>query len=291
MRRTPLSIVLVAACLLAGCSPLSVLSTLSTSSHFERFPDIAYGELDRQALDVYRPVGSLAAAPVVVYFYGGAWRNGDKAEFRFVASSLSQAGFVVVIPDYRLYPEVGFPEFVEDGAAAVAWAVENARRFGGDAGKLYLMGHSAGAHIAALLAYDQRYLAAQGLGPGSVAGLIGLSGPYDFLPIDEGYLDKLFPEDRRADSQPINFVSEDSPRTLLIHGGDDDIVEAGNSERLAGRLMAHGVSVTLRSYAGVGHGRVVVALAPPLDFIAATLDDCIAFVESGGASGEAVPET
>jgi acetyl esterase/lipase len=141
------------------------------------------------------------------------------------------------------------------------------------------MGHSAGAQIAALIALDQRYLAAAGVASPQIAGLIGLSGPYDFLPINEGYLLDLFPEETREASQAINFASADAPPTLLIHGGDDDIVEEGNSERLAARLRSFGVAVSLKRYDGVGHGRVVVALAPPLDFIAATLDDCIAFIQ------------
>jgi acetyl esterase/lipase len=254
------------------------LSAVSGSSGYERIVDQAYGEGPRQKLDVYRPVEALPNAPLVVYFYGRAWRDGNKEEFRFVASSLTNAGFVVILPDYRLYPEVRFPDFVEDGAKAVAWALENAGRFAADGRKLYLMGHSAGAQIAALLSFDNRYLRAAGVDSPDIAGFIGLSGPYDFLPVQSDYLLKLFPEDVRADSQAISFVSESSPPTLLIHGGDDDIVEAGNSERLAEKLRSVGVTVTLHNYAGVGHGRVVVALAPPLDFVAATLDDCIAFI-------------
>jgi acetyl esterase/lipase len=214
-----------------------------------------------------------------VYFYGGGWNDGSKEEFEFVASSLTRAGLVVAIPDYRLFPHVTFPAFVEDGAEAVAWAMANADRFGADPSRLYLMGHSAGAQIAALIALDQRYLAAAGVPSPQIAGLIGLSGPYDFLPINEGYLLDLFPEETREASQAINFASADAPPTLLIHGGDDDIVEEGNSQRLAARLRSFGVTVSLKRYDGVGHGRVVVALAPPLDFIAATLDDCIAFIQ------------
>ncbi len=270
---------------LAGCSPLVLLNALSGSAHYERFESLAYGDGERQSVDVYRPVHIQAGAPLVVYFYGRAWRDGHKEEFRFVASSLTRAGFVVVLPDYRLYPEVRFPAYVEDGARAVAWAVANAARFGADSSKLYLMGHSAGAQIAALLSLDSRYFNAAGIDRAAVAGLIGLSGPYDFFPTDSEYLLDLFPESTRFDSQAINFVTDEAPPTLLIHGGADDLVEAGNSLRLAGKLESAGVAVTLRSYEGVGHGRVVVALAPPLDFIAATLDDSILFINSNEDPG------
>lgn len=272
----------VVATLLAGCSPLTMLSAVSPSRHYEQFTDLRYGDEDRQYLDVYKPKSLPGDAPLVVYFYGGGWSDGDKAEFEFVASSLTRAGLVVAIPDYRLYPEVTFPTYVEDSAQAAAWIMSNAGRFGADSNRTYLMGHSAGAQIAALLALDDRYLEHAGADPEQIAGLLGLSGPYDFLPLwEDNYLRQVFPEATREESQAIKFVSADAPPTLLIHGGDDDIVEPGNSERLAVKLREFSVPVTLKSYAGVGHGRVVVALAPPLDFIAATLDDCIDFIRAG----------
>ena len=279
MRRT-LALLPILALLLAGCSPLKLLSVVSPSGHYERAADLHYGDQQRQILDVYTPLEGSEDAPLVVYFYGGGWRDGHKEEFEFVASSLTQAGFVVAIPDYQLYPDVVFPTYVEDGAAAVAWALENASRFGADRSRTYLMGHSAGAQIAALLAIDGRYLEGEGADSRNIVGLLGLSGPYDFLPLTEdNYLQQLFPPPVRDASQAIRFVSAEAPPTLLIHGGDDDIVEPGNSVRLAARLESFDVPVTLKNYAGVGHGRIVVALAPPLDFIASTLEDCIAFIQ------------
>ena len=272
---------MVVAASLGGCSPLTMLSAVSPSGHYERVADLQYGDKERQYLDVYKPMAGATAAPLVVYFYGGGWNDGDKAEFEFVASSLTRAGLVVAIPDYRLYPDVVFPTFVEDSAKATAWIMSNAHRYGADSDKTYLMGHSAGGQIAALLALDDRFLARVDADSGEVVGLIGLSGPYDFLPLrEDNYLKAVFPVATREESQAINYVSADAPPTLLIHGGDDDIVEPGNSERLAAQLRSFDVPVTLKNYAGVGHGRIVVALAPPLDFIAATLDDCIAFIRS-----------
>lgn len=168
------------------------------------------------------------------------------------------------------------------------WALDNAERFGVDPSRLYFMGHSAGVQIAALLALIESYLIDQGVETGHIAGLIGLSGPYDFISIEQGYPLDLFPEETSEQIQALNFASALAPPTLLIHGDDDDLVEPGSSNRLANRLHSFGVAVTLLNYESVGHSRVVVALAPPLDFIASTLDDCIAFVASHDREFEAL---
>jgi acetyl esterase/lipase len=188
----------------------------------------------------------------------------------------------VAIPDYRVYPDVRFPAFVDDAARAVARVLEREGR--GRA--VYLAGHSAGAHIAALLANDPRYLERAGVDAARIDGFVGLSGPYDFLPIESGYLLEVFPEATRVESQPIRFAGSRSPATLLIHGADDGVVEPGNSERLAGRLEAAGVPVQLRIYDGAGHVAVAAALAPRLQFVADTLDDVASWIQAreAGAS-------
>lgn len=270
-------LIVVAAALVVGCRPVTVVNVLSPSTHYERHPDNAYGSEPRQVVDVYRPVEEAADAPVVVFFYGNGWREAAKGDFEFVAAALTRAGFVVLIPDYRAYPEVVFPAFVEDGAGAVAWAAENIAGVATGERRLFLMGHSAGAQIAALLAFDERYL---GAAAPPLAGFIGLSGPYDFLPLEPGYMEKVFPEETRPLSQPIEFVSARAPRSLLIHGTSDQRVLPEHSERLANRLEAEGVPVTLKFYDGTGHIRVLAALAPPLQFIADTMADAIAFIES-----------
>jgi acetyl esterase/lipase len=141
------------------------------------------------------------------------------------------------------------------------------------------MGHSSGAHIAGMLASDGRFLAERKISTRELAGFIGLSGPYDFLPIESSYLLDVFPEDNRAASQPINFVTADAPPTLLIHGANDDIVVPANSESLAQQLAEHGVDVTLKLYEGAGHARIVVALAPALEFTQSTLEDSRQFLD------------
>lgn len=266
------------AALLAGCSPATVVNVLSPSAHYVAETGIAFGTHPRQRLDIYRPVQMADDAPVVVFFYGRGWREGKRANFEFVAAGLTEAGMAVVVPDYRAYPEAAFPAFVEDGASVVGWVANNVPGVAAGERPLFLMGHSAGAHIAAMLALDRRYLRAVAEPPPPIAGFIGLSGPYDFLPLEPGYLERVFPEETRARSQPIDFVSAEALPTLLVHGTDDSAALAEHSRRLAEKLEAHGVPVTLRLYDGVAHVRVVAALAPPLQFIADTLDDVVEFV-------------
>jgi acetyl esterase/lipase len=262
-----------------GCSPVQLINGLSPSSHYQRTADIAYGSVVRQKLDVYSPRTAHGPSPLVVFFYGGGWRGGNKEDYEFVASSLTEAGYAVIIPDYRLFPDVVFPKFVEDGAEVVAWALHNAHDYGADADNIFLMGHSAGAHISALLVTDQRYLAEHAIHAGRLKGFIGLSGPYDFLPIESGYLLDVFPEAKRDASQPINFVTADAPPALLIHGTDDNLVDTANSKNFAKRLSEHGVEVDLKLYQGVGHAEVAAALAPPLDFTNETLADIRKFLQ------------
>ena len=138
----------------AGCSPAVVLNALAPDG-LAREAGLAYGEGPSRRLDVYAPPAAGGPRPVVVFFYGGSWQNGKREDYRFAGAALAAEGFVAMVPDYRKYPEVRFPGFVEDGASAVAWARREAARFGGDPSKLWVMGHSAGAHIAALLALWQ----------------------------------------------------------------------------------------------------------------------------------------
>jgi acetyl esterase/lipase len=268
----------------SGCSAVSLLNAASPSGHYERTTDVRYGADARQLLDIYLPAGRAPEA-LIVFFYGGGWTEGDKDDYRFVASALTRAGFGVVIPDYRLHPEVAFPAFVEDGAAALAEVLNGEiptgdRNPGISSVPVFLMGHSAGAHIAAMLALDERFLGAYGIEPDKIDGFIGLSGPYDFLPIRAGYLKAVFPESSRDQSQPVRFADKAAPPTLLIHGSDDEKVLPSNSESLAAKLRSAGAPVEYLRYERTGHARTVAALAPPLQFLASTLDDTRTFIQA-----------
>jgi acetyl esterase/lipase len=253
-------LLLAAVCWLPGCG-LGTVNFLTSESGFSKTPDIAYGSNTRHRLDVYAPAKIAANAPVVVFFYGGTWSSGDRREYLYVAASLAARGIITVIPDYRLYPDIKFPAFLEDGAAAVAWVQQHIADYGGNPRNILVMGHSAGAHIAAMLALDERYL--QGAAAKPVQGMIGLAGPYDFLPLRRDDLKDMFgPPERYPESQPINFVDGDEAPLLLLHGGRDWTVYPRNTENLAARVEAQGGCVKSVHYRQLDHFSIVAALSP-----------------------------
>ena len=249
----------------AACSPFRVLNALPSDPARRLAQGLAYGPDPRQALDVYAPSGDAAPAgpgrPVVVFFYGGSWASGARADYAFAGRSLAAEGFVTVVPDYRLVPQVRFPGFVDDGAAAVAYVRAHAREWGGDADRLALAGHSAGAYIAAMLALDGRFLARAGAPAGTVRAWAGLSGPYDFYPFDvKASQDAFSAYPDPAATQPITFAGAGAPPTFLAHGTRDTTVRPRNTERLAAKLRSAGVTVDEHLYEGLDHKDVVLAL-------------------------------
>lgn len=264
--------------LLGGCSTLTVFDTLVPKDRGGKLvaSAIAYGTDARQRLDVYAPRASgTRDRPTVVFFYGGSWNSGSRTGYAFVGRALAARGFVVVIPDYRLVPHVRYPAFVEDGAAAVRWTLAHEHDYGGASGRVILMGHSAGAYIAAMLAVDKRWLEAD---HAAVKGLIGLAGPYDFAPFDVDASRAAFGNwPRPADTQPVTWAGAGDPPALLAFGAEDQTVRPRNSEALAARLRAGGVPVELRSYPKLGHVGLLLALARPFRGRASVLDDVARF--------------
>jgi acetyl esterase/lipase len=263
---------------LAGCSPFALLNAVATDRGYALRTGVAYASLPRHKLDLYLPERGDGNAPVVVFFYGGAWEGGSRQDYRFVGAALASRGVLTVIPDYRVYPEVVFPAFVEDGALAVKWVQDEISRFGGDGRRLYLMGHSAGAHIAAMLALNRQYVESAGGDMARVSGLIGLAGPYDFLPLKSATLKKIFGDPAPRLTQPIDFVTGGAPPALLITGAADTTVKPGNSERLAGRLRAAGGHVEQVVYPGIGHGRLIGAFSPALANGVPVVEDVLRFI-------------
>jgi acetyl esterase/lipase len=272
----------LAGALAAGCGRVAFMAANVPAAFgaYTRHANRAYGGDPRQRLDVYVPDRmSAQPRPLVVFWHGGRWSSGDKADYRFVGAALAELGYVAVLANYRHYPDVKMPGFMDDAARAGRWAAMHAADFGADANRLYLMGHSAGAHMAALLALDRRYFAAAGSSPPRVAGVIGLSGPYDFLPLREADVQDMFgPPPNYPDSQPINFVRSDAPPMLLVHGLNDETVWPRNSRNLAAALGASGVPVTLKLYPKLVHADTVAALSLPARGRAPTLADIAAFV-------------
>jgi acetyl esterase/lipase len=241
---------------LPACSPTKLLNRMVPDSTYAFEGDIAYGSEPRQQLDTYAPLSDARPAPggrpMVVFFYGGAWTTGDRATFKFVGEALASRGAVVVIPDYRLSPEVTYPVFVRDSARAMKWAFDNAARLGVDPKRIYVMGHSSGAYS-----------------PKQLAGWIGLAGPYDFLPIGNPDAQAAFNWPRTPkDSQPIVHVSSASPRALLMAVTKDNLVDpVRNTAQMAQKLRAAGVPVETHEFDNLSHVTLIGAVAKPLQWL------------------------
>jgi acetyl esterase/lipase len=267
---------------MAACSPLKLLNALTPDATCDKTEGIAYGPDPRQKLDVYVPRPPMKNAPVVVFFYGGSWNSGSRSDYAFVGEALASRGIVAVLADYRLYPQVRYPLFLEDGARAVAWTHEHIRQYSGNPQRLYLMGHSSGAYNVAMLALDPGLLGAVGLSPQNLSGWIGLAGPYDFLPVKNPQVRPVFFwPDSPPRSQPINHVSRGAPPALLIAASEDELVNpARNTGGLARKLREAGVPVQDLYFSRTSHATLVATLSRPLRGLAPVLDVVTAFVNA-----------
>ena len=268
--------------LLAACSSVDLLNAVVPKGGVQIIRDVAYAPGPRGALDVYRPTAATTPAPVVVFIYGGSWDSGSRKDYTFVGTALARKGFLAVIPDYRLYPEVRWPTFLQDNARAVAWTRDHAAEYGGDPHRLFVMGHSAGAYNAVELGVDRRWLAAGGRDPKrDLRGVIGLAGPYDFLPLDSEELKVIFgPPEGRPATQPINHVDGRNPPLFLATDTADTVVRPGNTERMAAKVRAAGGPVEEHEYKGLNHELLVGAIATPLRLLAPVLRDVTDFILS-----------
>ena len=273
---------LAAVLALAACSPLSSLNALTSSANHELTAGVAYGAGERQKLDIYRPVAAAPASgwPVVVFFYGGSWNFGERADYKFLGAALASRGVLTLVTDYRLYPEVRYPDFLKDSGDALAYGLAHAAALGGDPKRVFVMGHSAGGYNAAMLALDPRWLAPSGHAPDELAGWIGLAGAYDFLPMTNPDTQPVFfHPNYPPHTQPFEFVGPKSPPTFLGAAVKDRVIDPQrNTVGLYNKLQAAGVPVTLKMYDGVSHATLVASLARPLRFLAPTLDDVTAFI-------------
>jgi acetyl esterase/lipase len=250
--------------MIGACSPAVILNAFVSGDGYQMEEGLAYGDHVRHKLDLYRPSGAEDTAPIIIFFYGGSWKSGRRQDYLFMGEAFVRQGFMVAVPDYRLFPDVRFPDFVEDGARAVRWLSDNAAKYGGDPSRMILMGHSAGAHTAALLALDERYLEEQGFSRDALIGLIGLSGPYAFDPLAYESTRDIFAGVSGPDkARPIAFADGDGIPTLLLHGGDDTTVLPINSKKLAEKINATGGSAVYQEFSGQGHIGMVLSFAAP----------------------------
>ncbi|MGU3540757.1 alpha/beta hydrolase [Methylobacterium sp. A54F] len=270
----------------ASCSPLALFDALGPRDPGGRqaLKNEPFGSHKRQRLDVYVPSAGSENAPVLVFFYGGSWQGGDKGDYAFVGQALAAQGFVTVLPDYRLYPEVRFPAFLEDGAAAIAWVRDNIAAYGGDPRRIVLAGHSAGAYNAVMLGLDPRYLRAAGVDPRVVRAVAGLSGPYDFLPFDQDTSIRVFGQaPEPALTQPVHFAGAHSPPAFLASGDADTVVRPRNTQSLAAKLRAAHVPVQERIYPGLDHADTLLALSVTFRAKAPELAEMAAFLKAQAA--------
>ncbi|MGN6579615.1 MAG: alpha/beta hydrolase [Bordetella sp.] len=266
---------------LATRSPLALINGVIPPDACRVSEGIAYGRGPRQQLDIYMP-WQAAGAPVVVFFYGGSWRSGARSDYRFVGDALASRGFVTAVADYSLYPQAAYPVFLQDCAQAVAWTAQHCAAYGGDPDRIYLVGHSAGAYNAAMIALDSRWLGAHGRSPRMLAGWAGMAGPYDFLPIETRAVRPVFHYPHTpVDSQPVLHAHAGAPPALLMAGSTDKIVDPRrNTDGLQQALSAAGAQVQAIRYRGLGHELLVGALARPLRWRAPVLEDLCTFLGS-----------
>jgi acetyl esterase/lipase len=264
--------------LLAGCSPSGLVNSFVSRDDFRLVAGLAYGADARQTVDLYLPLAGAAKKPVVVFFFGGNWDSGRKEDYLFLGDALAARGFIVVIPDYRIYPEVRYPDFIADGASAVRWTFDHIAEYGGDPDRVSLMGHSAGAYNALMLALDPVWL---GAARGRLKSVVGLAGPYDFLPLTDPTLKIIFgTEADLARTQPIYYADGTAPPILLATGRLDTMVSPGNVTRLAARIREHGGKVETVRYSLLGHITLIGAFAQPLRAITPVVGDVTRFLEA-----------
>ena len=269
---------------LAACSPLGVVNSMAPEGGLTAVRDIAYGDHRRQKLDLYRPTEATAPLATVLFLYGGSWKGGSREKYAFAGRSLARAGFLVAVADYRVYPEVRFPAFVDDAAMAIAWLSRNAGSHGGQTTDIHMVGHSAGAHIAALVALDRRYLDRQGLSRDVLGRWVGLTGPYAFHPFEIRSVRDVFAGlDNEDPARPITFVGPGAPPALLLHGRGDTTVYPINSQELAAAMSEAGTKASAYFYDSVGHGPLVVSITEPFTWIAPTRDDVVRYLKTGQA--------
>ncbi len=267
---------ILTSCVNAG---LRVINKLGKSGEFQVITDVAYGDNAENKLDIYIPTSKPIKA-TIVFFYGGCWGNCTdytKSDYLFVADTLSKQGYAVVIPNYRQYPDVKFNAIIQDATLAVKWSIEHIKEYGVEDDQLFLMGHSSGAHIAAMLTDNEQFLGNQ---LSHIKGFVGLAGPYDFYPFTDDYMYDLFsPENDYFNALPINFVNGNEPPHLLLHGLKDNTVFLHNPNNLEKKLQANSVEVKKILLEKISHAKILVSISKPFRKNSPVLKHIVKFVD------------
>lgn len=269
-----------AAALTAACSPFAAINLLVPRTGYSMHRELAYGADPRQKLDIYVPANAKGPMPVLLFFYGGAWQAGSRTDYRAFGQAFTSAGMVVAVADYRLYPQVKYHAFGEDAAGALAYLHAHVAQYGGDPARIFVSGHSAGAYNAVMLASEPKYIEAKGGRPGWIRGVIGLSGPYDFLPMSDSTYVDMFEGTNNLQSMPVNHVTGVRQPMLLATGTQDSTVDQGNTDRMAARLKSFGSEVKVIKYKGTGHVGIILSLVPGFRKMTTLRQDMIDFIRS-----------
>ncbi len=270
--------------LLGGCSGLDLLNAVVPSDSYRVAANQAFGSAPAQKVDVLIPKDLSAGErrPVVLFFYGGSWKTGSRAEYRFAGEALTSKGFVAVIADYRHFPEVKFPTFQTDAALALRWTVDHIAEYGGNPDAIFVMGHSAGAHMGALLTVDNTYTRAAGVKDSVIKGFIGLAGPYAMVPSQVNSIRDVFAGlADENEARPVHFLTAGGakpPPMLLLYGLDDKTVGRANAPQLAARVKLAGGEATVIEYPDITHPGIILAMARYFRARAPVLEDAAAFV-------------
>ena len=294
LRRLASAFVLLLALVVPAAAQVTIFSPFNIKEAMDadvrKHANIAYADGERKKLDIYRPEDTSGGpAPVVMFIYGGAWRAGDRFEYEFVGRALAANGFVAVIPDYRLWPEAKYPDFLDDNAQAMKWIEDNIVGYGGDKNRFFLAGHSAGAYNSVMLALDSSFRQEFGITM-PIRAVAGLSGPYNFYPFEYGEVRETFGDAPNPEgTQPVNLVTTETPPMFLASGSNDPIVRRQNTEVLAQRLRAQGIWVTEKYYEGFGHLEPVIAMGMMWRWRMPVLKDMVEFFQTFGAFPSGTP--
>ncbi len=266
--------------LVVACSGQRILNGFVTDDGYKVVKDLAYGAGPRQKMDIYIPDHPSADGCTILFFYGGRWEGGEKGLYKFAGQAFSSKGCVTAIADYRVYPEVKYPVFVQDSAAAFVWLHAHAKEYGGNPDKLFLAGHSAGAYDAAMVAVHPRYLKEAGGQRSWIRGVVGISGPYDFLPFTDKDIIDIFSPEKDVATQPITYAAPGLPPMLLIHGDNDTEVYPKNTRNFAAKLKAAGSPVQTIIYPDARHEAMVLSLLNGFRGKIPLLEDVSTFVHA-----------
>lgn len=294
LARPLLALFLLAAATLPAAAQVTIFSPFNIKEAVDpgvrKHANLPYADGERKKLDIYRPEDTSGGpAPVVMFIYGGGWQAGDRFEYEFVGRALAANGFVAVVPDYRLFPEVKYPEFLEDNAQAMKWIEDNIAGYGGDRNRFFVAGHSAGAYNSVMLGLDGSFRQEYGVTM-PIRAIAGISGPYNFYPFEYGEVRSVFGEAPNPEgTQPVNLVSAESPPMLLVSGTSDPIVRRQNTEAMAQRLRAQGVWVTEKYYEGAGHLEPIIAMGQLMRWRMPVLKDVVDFFQTFGAFPSGTP--